>query len=167
MSEKSNTSKDTATLIEQYKLYVEMTDKVSERRIDATKLHISLLTALLAAVSLALGQNLSTKNQNFILVMTGIMGVALCFVWFFNINTYRQLNSLKFKVIHEMEKELPFACYSREWEILDKNPKEYKYRRLWKIEQLVPLLLLIIYLVLLIYSLLNCFDRIDQPGWIF
>lgn len=155
MSEEPSKDQESTILMEQYKLYVEMMDKVSERRLDTTKLHISLLTLLLGVISLVLTLNVTAEIYILVIAMTGLMGIALCVVWLFNISSYKQLNFLKFKVIHEMEKRMPFACYTREWEILGEDSKQYQYRRLWRIEQLIPLILLIPYLILIAYALIK------------
>ncbi|MGF1522668.1 MAG: hypothetical protein ACFBSF_10170 [Leptolyngbyaceae cyanobacterium] len=137
-------------LLEQYKLYTEMTDRVSSRRIEANKFYTSLLTGLLALLSIV---GTSGRFQRIIIFMAALSGIALSLVWMINIRSYKELNSLKFKVIHEMEESLPFPAYSREWQIL-KNNKEISYLRLTKIEQYVPLLLLIPFLILLVYVLI-------------
>src|SRR5262249_43950287 len=133
-------------LMEQYKLYVEMADRVSSRRIDASKFFTSLLTGLLALLSVV---SIPADFQKSIIAAVAILGIALCFVWIVNIRSYRELNSLKFKVVHEMEKHLPFPCYAREWEILKQEANKRSYFRLTRIEQYVPFLLLIPYMVLL------------------
>lgn len=71
------------------------------------------------------------------------------------IRSYRQLNSGKFKVIHEIEKELPIAAYDKEWEILGRGKQPGKYLQLTRVEQWVPLVLSIPYLLLLVYSVVR------------
>lgn len=62
------------------------------------------------------------------------------------------MNSGKFKVIHEMEKQLPFPCYVREWDILDSGNNHKNYLPYTKIEKFIPFVLAVPYLSLLIYS---------------
>jgi hypothetical protein len=88
-----------------------------------------------------------------VLLATAILGLALCCAWYANINSYKQLNSLKFKVINEIEPYLPFPCYLREWEFLKEENKSRQYRRLTKVEKYVPFILAIPYLCLLVYSI--------------
>ena len=144
-------------LLEQYKLYVEMTDRVSARRVDTTKLYISLLTLLLAAITFVFGQAIAAEVKKIILLLVGSMGIILCIVWIINLNSYKQLNRLKFMVIHEIEPKLPFPCYKREWEILKKNPKIHAYYRLSKIEKFIPVVIMIPYLALIILTLFALF----------
>ncbi len=70
-----------------------------------------------------------------------VLGIALCSLWYVTIGSYRQLNAGKFKVIHEMEENLPFACYTKEWRILRTEEGGKKYRRLTRVEQRVPLVM--------------------------
>ncbi|RLI03069.1 hypothetical protein DRO38_03190 [Candidatus Bathyarchaeota archaeon] len=140
-------------LIEQYKLYVEMADRVSARRAQTNRFYISLLSVLLALLSIVVTREVFNGILSVIFVAVGILGIALCFLWYVNIRAYRQLNSGKFKVIHEMEQRLPFPAYEREWEILGKGKESKKYLKLTRIEQCVPFALAIPYLLLLAYSL--------------
>jgi hypothetical protein len=153
MSTESTKSKSPELLMEQYKLYVEMTDRVSARRGEAGKLYSSLLTGLLAVISLAVGQNVSVEIQKTVFIMAATLGIALCVIWAINIRSYKQLNSLKFKVIHEMEQKLPFPCYDREWQLLKEEKSGRNYVRLTKVEQYIPFILAIPYVALLIITL--------------
>ncbi len=140
-------------LLEQYKLYVEMADRISDRRERTNRFYISLLSVLLALLSIAVGRNILDGFQTVVFMIIGILGLGLCILWNINIRSYRQLNSGKFKVIHEMEQDLPFSCYDREWEILVEGKEAKTYLQLTRVEQYVPIILAVPYLLLFIYSL--------------
>ena len=140
-------------LLEQYKLYVEMADRISNRRAQTNRFYISLLSGLLALLSIAVGRNLFSDFQTIVFSVISVLGLTLCSLWNINIRSYRQLNSGKFKVIHELEQHLPFPCYDREWEILEEGKKAKKYLQLTRVEQYVPFILAIPYILLLLYSL--------------
>ncbi|PZV06954.1 MAG: hypothetical protein DCF22_22865 [Leptolyngbya sp.] len=142
-------------ILEQYKLYVEMADRVSSRRVQMASFYTSILSALLALLSITSNKDLFQGPQSFVLLTIAMLGLCLCFVWAANINSYKQLNSLKFKVIHEMETYLPFPCYDREWEILKEDKNRRRYLRLSAVEQYVPFILSVPYSCLLIYSLIR------------
>lgn len=110
-----------AHLLEQYKLYVEMADRVSQRRMDTNSFFISAHTFIVTVVSLFSRGNLA------VLILIALMGMAFSGAWYVLLKNYRQLNSGKFKVIHEIEAQLPFAAYDTEWNKLDlsKNRKLY------------------------------------------
>ena len=139
-------------LIEQYKIYVEMADRISSRRFQTNRFYVTLLSGLLALLSLVVNINAFSSVLYVVFVAVGILGIALCILWYVNIYSYRQLNSGKFQVIHEMEQHLPFPAYEREWEILREGKEGKKYRRLSKVEQYVAFILAVPYLILLIYS---------------
>lgn len=140
-------------LLEQYKLYVEMADRISNRRGQTNRFYISLLSGLLALLSIVVGSHIFSDFQSVVFIVVAILGLALCILWNINIRSHRQLNSGKFKVIHEMEQHLPFPCYDKEWEILGEGKEGKKYLQLTRVEQYVPFILAIPYLLLLIYSL--------------
>lgn len=105
-------------LLEQYKLYVEMADRVSARRIEANSFFMSILSALLAIAAFVFTKSICPGYERLVLISFSVLGLLLNGAWFLNIRTYRQLNSGKFKVIHQMEEKLPFPCYDKEWQIL-------------------------------------------------
>lgn len=138
-------------LLEQYKLYVEMADKVSERRMQTNKFYISLLSALFALFSIL--ASLGGLEQYLIFIIISPLGIVLCILWYINIRSYRQLNSGKFKVIHEMEQFLPFFCYDKEWKVLGKEKEKNQYLQFTKIERYIPIILAIPYIILFLYTL--------------
>jgi hypothetical protein len=151
-------------LIEQYKICVEMADRVSARRIQANSFYISLLSTLLALLSL-IERQLIPGYQNLLLFLTSILGLTLCLTWFTNIESYRKLNSAKFFVINEIKKYLPFRCFTLEWKDLTgertgEKEKRKKYKRLTIVEKYVPIIFSIPYFGLCLYSLLSLFGLI-------
>ncbi|MCP4702871.1 MAG: hypothetical protein GY862_39325 [Gammaproteobacteria bacterium] len=143
---------NTSHLLEQYKLYVEMADRVGSRRIHANQFYLSLLTALLGIAAFAFGAD--TRAQDFLLIPVALLGILLCMVWYVNLESYRQLNSGKFKVIHELEARLPYACFDEEWKKL-KAGKKSGYQRMTKVEKQIPLVMAVPYLILLVYGVLR------------
>lgn len=137
--------------LEQYKLYVEMADRVSARRAETNKFYISLISALLAFLIFVVSREIIKEYIDIIIIAFSLLGLILNASWFVNIRSYRQLNSGKFKVIHEMENQLPFPCYTKEWEILGHGKDSKQYRKLTKVELFIPFILAIPYVVLLIY----------------
>lgn len=128
-------------ILEQYKLYVRMADNVSARRSQTNGFFISVLSALLVILSLTGEKEPLTELQDVVLLSTSLMGLLLCWVWALTIRSYRQLNSGKFRVVHEMERHLPFPSYDREWEILGHGQETETYVRLTRMERYVPILL--------------------------
>jgi len=140
---------DAANLVEQYKLYVQMADKISDRRADANKFFISLLTGLLALLSAIVQFRGGEALQQAILLIVGVVGILLCYTWYITIRSYRQLNSGKFKVVHLVEKQLPFSFYDVEWDFLGRGENPKLYIPLTHVEQYIPKLFGILYAILL------------------
>ncbi len=87
-------------LLEQYKLFVEMADRVSQRRAQANAFYITVLAGIVGILTF-LGDKMSFNDIPFgILLLVGFLGTILCLAWGANIYTHKQLNSGKFKVIH-------------------------------------------------------------------
>lgn len=112
-----------AHLLEQYKLYVEMADKISDRRQSANSYFLTVNSALLAFVGYV-----TTKDASDYLWLLGIAGGALSYLWYRIVRSYRDLNTAKFLVVHAIEKRLPLNPYDAEWEAMGsgKNSKLYK-----------------------------------------
>ncbi len=153
MDTKPDAEPSVMLLLEQYKLFVEMTDRNSERRGLTNRFYITILTGLLALTSWAVSNTVLCDLINVLLLLIAVLGLILCGIWFININSYKQMNKAKFKVIHEMEKHLPFPCYDREWEILERGKNHKKYVPYTKIERYIPLVLAVPYGALLVVTL--------------
>ena len=139
-------------LIEQYKIFVESADKVSDRRAETNKFFISILSALLAFLAFVFTKKISAGYEKIILISFSILGLLLNGIWFTNIMSYSKLNYAKFKIINDMEKRLAYRCFDKEWDELGRG-KSKEYKTLTSIEKLVPIILGIPFLLLLIYSL--------------
>ncbi len=157
MDTKPDAEPSTMLLLEQYKLFVEMADRNSERRGLTNKFYITILTGLLALTSWAVSNTVLCNVINILLLLIAVLGLILCVIWFININSYRQMNQAKFTVIHEMEKHLPFPCYDREWEILERGKNRKTYVPYTKIERYIPLVLAVPYIALFVVALFLIF----------
>ena len=150
-----------AHLLEQYKIYVEMADHVSQRRDQSNRFYVTIVSALAAIVVViarfglpAGGANGAISNIGDIgFLITGLFGLALCCVWRWNIRSYRDLNSAKYKIIGKIEKQLPFAGYSEEWDILRHPEGRKPYLQLTRVEQFVPLIFMALFALLIAYSI--------------
>lgn len=153
----SHSERNQKAILEQYKLYVEMMDRSSSRRIQMNSFYTTLLSGLLAFITVATNKDIiqfqNTKFQAASLVAIASLGIFLCFSWYMNIQSYKQLNSSKFKVINELEQQLPFACFTKEWEVLKRDSRYKGYLTQTYVEKLLPAVLAIPYIGLFIYSL--------------
>lgn len=72
--------------------------------------------------------------------------MALSFIWFLNIKSYRTLNTAKFEIINDLERQLPYPRYAKEWNLLRPASGSAKYLQLTRIEQLVPVVIILLFL---------------------
>lgn len=120
-------------LIDQYKLYVEMADRISQRRTTANSYFLTVNSAILAFVGY-----LNSKNSDEYLWLLAFAGMTLCVLWRQGIASYRDINTAKWKVVHEIEKRLPISPYDAEWEFVGRGNDSKLYRPISHVEGGVP-----------------------------
>ncbi len=134
--------------LEQYKLYVEMADRISSRRHNANVFFLSLQTGIFSLIGLSLTE-LRMIHPKWILALLTVGLILFCVAWWWIINSYRNLNSAKFKVIGKMEQSLPSSPYwEEEWKALGEGKDPKKYLPLTKVEQFLPVIFGFLYLVI-------------------
>lgn len=145
-------------LLDQYKLYVQMADKISDRRSTANNFFLSVNGFLLSIMGIL--PQLKSGLLNFNLVWLGgvaAIGIIFCIAWMTLIRSYNKLNEAKFTVIGALEKKLPAPVYDVEWKYLTAGKKKKKrfginvrYFPLTLIESWVPAICIILYIGLII-----------------
>ncbi len=125
---------DKYILLEQYKLYVEMADRISQRRQSANSYFISI-NVFLISFSSYMNHIKSSSVGVFIIFLSGIL---VCVIWYKLIKSYKGMNSGKFKVIHDMEKLLDYQPYDIEWKKLKHGKDKKLYHPFTKIELCIP-----------------------------
>lgn len=140
-----------AGVLEQYKLAVEMADRVSARRGNANLFYLSIQTTLLTASGLAY-----TTLQHVAWYSTVIIALTGCVIsgaWWRHLQSYRLLNQAKFEIINAMENRLPVKVFTDEWELL-KNPAN-SYIELGAVERVVPWVFAVLQILLMVGRLLK------------
>ena len=144
-------------LLEQYKIYINSAEKISDRRQKSNEFFLTLNSTLVALLGY-IATKMDNADMMYVLLSSSIIGIAMCYLWYRTVRSYKGLNSGKFKVIHAIERRLPLALYDTEWEILDRGKDKKIYWPFSHIELLVPWIFIAIYSVLLlttVYSNLN------------
>lgn len=139
-------------LFEQYKLFLDSVEKTSDRRQQANNYFIAINTALISIIGLSFQVKIF-DNATWLKSLLGLLGIIICVIFWFLIRSYKQLNTGKFEVIHEIEKQLPLALYKYEWEILGEGKDKNKYYPFSHIELWIPWVFGTIYAILGIYFL--------------
>jgi hypothetical protein len=140
-------------LFEEYKLYVELTDRISARRMLANSFFLGLHTALVTVSAVVIKEKFFL--QTFIIIIPLFVFGMACLIWRQLIISYKQLNTGKFIVILELEKMLPVAPYTAEWNILKKGEDTNTYKLLTDVEKWVPILFLSLYIFLALVIICN------------
>ncbi len=129
-----------ADLFEQYKLYVASSEKISERRVSSNNYLLTVNAFLVTSYGLLA----ASQYKSYWIILVPIAGVLVSLTWYLIITSYRNLNSVKFKVINEIEKQMPVALYEYEWKIAEEG-KGKAYRPLSHLEQWIPIIFIILY----------------------
>ncbi len=145
MSHKKNYGRSfKADLLEQYKLYVQSADNVSARRVSSNRY---LLTVNVAICALYGYQGLTLS-----LIPITIVGMLLSYLTWRIIKSHLDLNSIKFKIIHELEQHFPVALYDYEWKLAEEG-RGKTYRLISNIELTISIVFLLLHFIILIIIL--------------
>lgn len=112
-----------AEILEQYKLCLELADRISQRRDSANTFFLTFHTAVIAALAGFSPEIEPTIARTFFIVSVGV-----CAAWWLLLRSYRTLNRAKFQVIGLLEERLPARpIYQAEWVALGegKDPRKH------------------------------------------
>lgn len=136
-------------LFQQYKLYTEQKEQFANRSFYTNKFYLTLIILLILIMFL-------TKDYSFAYGLSStlvfsIAGMALCMLWWINVDSYNFILKVKLsKVIEEIEKKLPFQPYTQEFlaiKELRKNKKAFVFA---DIQKLLATFVLLLFFVLAI-----------------
>jgi hypothetical protein len=133
-----------AAVLDQYKLYVEMADRVSARRALANSFFLTLNTVVFTTIGVFWKDRPEAAQWSLLFPLLALL--AQCLAWFWIVRSYRQVNSAKWAVVGALEKRLPASpWWGAEWELLGKGKDPSRYWPLTRVEQLVPLVFAVTY----------------------
>ena len=145
---------DRNELLEIYKLHAELADKVSQRREGANRLYVSLLAGLAAFLAVLIRFGVGDVPVQVVLVSVGVVGTVLSASWYVVLRSYRQLNTGKFRALHELENKLAYPFFQREWDLLGTGEDRSGYWRLTIVEVGLPCIFFVLFVALLVFSFL-------------
>jgi len=153
---KGSAGKDASLLFEQYRLYVESMDRISERRYQANTFFLTVNTILVTSLTGFLSLTKQPITRYGWIIFSAIAGIIFSFTWCRLIQSYRQLNRGKFKIIHALETHLPARLFAAEWDVLNHGDGTV-YKPFSHIEMQVPLVFVLLYAALVIVLLIERF----------
>lgn len=141
-------------VLEQYKLFVEMADRISSRRQAANSFFLTINTFLITVIGYSgiKSANILSDCLSFVI---SIAGMILCYTWFRIIRSYKDLNTAKFNVIHEIEKLLPISPYDAEWEAVDRGKNPKLYLPFTHVETKIPWIFFVLYVLAFLLKKVN------------
>ncbi len=139
-----------ADLFAQYKLYVESADRISERRVGANNYLLTVNAILVTLYSLLA----ASQYKSYWAILVPVAGFLVALTWYRIITSYRDLNTVKFKVIHELEQHLPAALYDYEWHKAEEG-RGKMYHPLSHLERWIPIVFMVLYVLLAIVGALG------------
>ena len=102
-----------ADLMEQYKLYVQ---SAGERQRPSGRVE-----PLSADPQRRFGGSVRPSSANFgqtyWTLLVPVLGIPVSLLWHQIIKSHRDLNAVKFDIIHELERHLPAALFQHEWQL--------------------------------------------------
>lgn len=140
-------------LLEQYKIYVEMADRISARRSLTNTFFLTLNSAVFTIFGVLWKDR--PVGSPWWLAFPLIALLGQCVAWYWLLRSYRQLNSAKYTVIGAIEAKLPISPYwSAEWTALREGRDPRRYLPLTHLEQWVPVLFGLTYLAAFVAALI-------------
>ena len=126
-----------SAVMDQYKLYVEMADRVSNRRGLANTFFLGLNTAILTVIGVFWQH--PPHSHIVLLAIPFVVLIGQCLAWFWILRSYRQLNSAKYAVVGALEERLPASPYwAAEWAALGSGRDPARYWPLSHVETGIP-----------------------------
>ena len=135
-----------------YKLHVQISDCVSQRREGANRRYAGLLSGV-AVFSFGVLRFKGNEIEDWFIGMLGFLGFLLACSWIIVICVYHELTSAKLKIISEIEEEFSWHFYIKERNILKGNGHVESFHKLKMAEMFSPIIFLVFFLVILSHGL--------------
>lgn len=140
--------KNNDLLLEQYRIMVETSEKLMDRRQNTSNLYTTLCSALVALV----GASFAFGNFSIVGIVSFLVGFILTFLcinWRSCLKSYDMNNAGKFAVLNAIEKILPANMFDSEYRYNTKNGiRSYSSR-----ERILPIIFLIFGIIMIIFGI--------------
>lgn len=97
---------------DEFKLYYDSTEKVTDRRLDTNRWNYSICIAILIAIATITNWSLTNTKLLWVGlaadVLLCLMAVLFCALWIGQIRDFKNLNNAKFTVLNEMAPKVEF-----------------------------------------------------------
>jgi hypothetical protein len=133
-----------------FELYVATAEKVSDRRAQANSWMLSVNSAVVTLYGyLQAGKEAVSAPQKAVWIWAiPLAGAIVSLAWAAILASYSRLNGAKFKVLHEVEKDLAYPLFRREQEFYKAEGR----RRLSRVESWIPWTFVVLYVLMIAAS---------------
>ncbi len=141
-------------VVEQYKIYSDAKEAFTTRNFQTNRFYLvlSLVLFLLLYIFYALTPSVAP------IVVGSIIGMAVCVMWWLNLDSYQFLIKIKYsKVLEEMEALLPFSPYKREYEAFQEAKRNKKAIVFSDFQKFLTIILFCVYLIIFSNSVSTMF----------
>jgi len=144
--------KDGDSTLDLYKLMIESSENLIQRRQKTNAFFITVIGSLLTIAGLMVKTGALRADTIWLFYAFSIVGLLLCNSWRNLIDNYGKLNKAKFDVILRIEQDLDAQIFAAEWISLGKGLRPSKYRPFTSTEKNVPLYFGLLIFVLTIFA---------------
>lgn len=131
-------------VLEQWKILVETSERVSTRRSLTNTFFLAINSAAITVLGNFWNNGMIVASAWWILLPLIIL-LFTCASWMLLIGSYRRLNHAKFAIIHSLEEFLPAKVFVEEWQIIQRRGKT-RYVSFTAVEFIIPTLFAITYI---------------------
>ena len=146
-------------LLEIYKLHSELADHVSQRREQANRLYVAIISSIIVLAAAILRFGVKGISGELIAAAMCAFIIIVCFSWSITILSHKDLNSNKFRVLLELEDQMLFPFFKKEWDPAGTGRKSNDYLPLSKVAMSLPFIYQSFAAVALAYLLFRLFTK--------
>lgn len=144
---------DRTEVLEQYKTFLETSERLVERRQTVNNFYLSANTALCTIMAAAISALDGVTEKLLVCFFLSITGIILSISWRSILDAYGILNSSKMKVISIIERNLPLSLYDTEWAVMSDKLNSKRYVSFTDSEKKTPLIFVVVYIMVCLIGL--------------
>jgi len=136
-------------LTSQYNAGINMLTQTNVRRTATARFFITLVSGLFGLLTIISRPNVDAETELWITGFVAGFSILLSCIWYISIRSLRHTARIQRSLLSEMEEQLPYAFITRQEQLL---AKEQAWLNPGKIEQYVPLIMMLPALLLLLIT---------------
>lgn len=135
-----------AAVLEQYKIYVDLTDKAQARAPIIDTFFLTINGAALTLIGAFASKGHGIAEAQWWLVIPLIAMISNCYIWWRSIHSRKFINAAKYRVIGELESRLPASpLWRAEWHALVNYGRASK-RFIGPVQEWIPVIFGFVYI---------------------